>query len=187
MLPLRRARPQWALTGADDRTKRVISSIHLNPDDEENFNNMLQARLADIGLHEVRYQEYQMDGAEIVVVGFGTAGRVAQTAVKQARREGLKAGLFRPISLYPFPEERLAELALGARGFLVVEMNAGQMVEDVRRAVAGRAPVAFYGRMGGMVPMPDDILARIRAAAQLAAQGNGHRTSSLEPRPGGWL
>jgi 2-oxoglutarate ferredoxin oxidoreductase subunit alpha len=180
MLPVRSRRPHWALTGTSGRAKNLISSIHLNPEDEEDFNCRLQARLAEIGLHEVRYQEYQTDDADIIVVGFGTAGRVAQTAVKQARLQGLKAGLLRPISLYPFPEERLAELALQAQGFLVVEMNAGQMVEDVRRAVAGRVPVGFYGRMGGMVPMPDDILTRIHAASQLASQGNGRRRSTLE-------
>jgi 2-oxoglutarate ferredoxin oxidoreductase subunit alpha len=180
MLPVRSQRPDWALTGARGRPKNLISSIHLNPEDEESFNCTLQARLADIRRHEVRYQEYQLDGAEIIVVGFGTAGRVAQTAVKQARIQGLRAGLLRPISLYPFPEERLAELALQTRGFLVVEMNAGQMVEDVRRAVAGRVPVAFYGRMGGMVPMPDDILAAIQAASQLTPQGTGRWSSTLE-------
>ena len=86
--------------------------------------------------------------------------------MKQARAEGLRAGLFRPISLFPFPEQRLAELAGRARGFLVVEMNAGQMVEDVRLAVNGKAPVKFYGRMGGMVPLPDEVLEEIHKLAR---------------------
>jgi 2-oxoglutarate ferredoxin oxidoreductase subunit alpha len=90
--------------------------------------------------------------------------------------------LLRPISLYPFPEERLAELALQAQSFLVVEMNAGQMVEDVRRAAAGRVPVGFYGRMGGMVPMPENILTRIHAASELVPLGNGRRHSTLVVR-----
>ncbi|MEK7278869.1 MAG: transketolase C-terminal domain-containing protein, partial [Chloroflexota bacterium] len=111
--------------------------------------------------NEVRYHEYLIEDADVVVAGFGTAGRVAQTAVKQARARGIRAGLFRPISLYPFPEKRLAELAETARIFLVVEMNAGQMVEDVRLAVNGRAPVKFYGRMGGVVPLPDEVLEAI--------------------------
>ena len=106
----------------------------------------------------MRFAEYALDDAEYVVVGFGTAGRVAQTAVKQARAQGLRVGLFRPISLFPFPEIRLAELADRVKGFLVVEMNSGQMVEDVRLAVNGRVPVKFYGRMGGMVPYPDEVL-----------------------------
>jgi len=168
MLPVCSQRPHWALTGADARPKNLISSIHLNPEAEEEFNYILQARQSEIRLHEVRYQEYQTEDAEVIVVGFGTAGRVAQTAVTEARRLGLKAGLLRPISLNPFPEARLAELAAQARGFLVVEMNAGQMVEDVRRTVAGQAMVTFYGRMGGMVPMPDEILARIQALSHLS-------------------
>jgi 2-oxoglutarate ferredoxin oxidoreductase subunit alpha len=153
----------WAVTGAAGRAKRVVSSIYIQPEQEELLNRKLQARYDTIRRDEVRYSEYCLEGAEYVVVGFGTAGRVAQTAVKQARAEGLPAGLFRPISLFPFPSERLARLAETARGFLVVEMNAGQMVEDVRLAVNGRAPVDFYGRMGGMVPFPDEVLAEIKA------------------------
>jgi 2-oxoglutarate ferredoxin oxidoreductase subunit alpha len=99
------------------------------------------------------------------VVAFGTAGRIAQTAVKQARAAGLRAGLLRPISLYPFPAQRVAALAGRARAILVVEMNAGQMVEDVQLAVAGRVPVHFYGRTGGVVPFPDEILEALQALA----------------------
>jgi 2-oxoglutarate ferredoxin oxidoreductase subunit alpha len=95
------------------------------------------------------------------VVGFGTAGRVALTAVKQARAEGIPVGLLRPVSLYPFPSEAIARRAEQARGVLVVEMNAGQMLEDVRLAVEGRCPVRFYGRMGGPIPMPDEVLEQI--------------------------
>ncbi|MBI5830093.1 MAG: 3-methyl-2-oxobutanoate dehydrogenase subunit VorB [Chloroflexi bacterium] len=157
-----RARAPWALTGAAGRRKNIISSINLVPEVEEEFNRKLQAQLDVIRRHEVRYYEYETVDAEYVVVAFGTAGRVAQTAVKQARALGLPVGLFRPISLFPFPEERLAELAQQARGFLVVEMNAGQMVEDVRLAVNGKAPVRFYGRMGGVVPLPDEVLTSIR-------------------------
>jgi 2-oxoglutarate ferredoxin oxidoreductase subunit alpha len=157
-----RHRASWALTGAKGRPKNVITSIYLVPEEEEAFNRKLQAKLEIVRRDEVRYHEYQIEDAEYVVVGFGTAGRVAQTAVKMARAQGLRAGLFRPISLYPFPEQRLAELAERARGFLVVEMNAGQMVEDVRLAVNGKAPVKFYGRMGGVVPLPDEVLEQIR-------------------------
>jgi 2-oxoglutarate ferredoxin oxidoreductase subunit alpha len=152
----------YALRGAAGRPKNVISSIHLQPEDEEQFNLKLQAKYRAIEQDEVRYSEYEVEAADLVVVGFGTAGRVAQTAVKQARAAGLRVGLLRPISLYPFPSARLAELASGGSSFLVVEMNSGQMVEDVRLAVAGRAPVEFYGRMGGMVPYPDEVLAEIK-------------------------
>ncbi len=154
-------RPTWALTGARDRPKNIITSIYLDPQVEEKFNQKLQNKLAMIRQNEVRYHEFLVEDAEVVVAGFGTAGRVAQTAVKQARARGMRAGLFRPISLYPFPEKRLAEIAEKVRGFLVVEMNAGQMVEDVRLAVNGRAPVKFYGRMGGVVPLPDEVLEAI--------------------------
>jgi 2-oxoglutarate ferredoxin oxidoreductase subunit alpha len=161
-----RPRPQWALTGARGRPKNIISSIYLVPEEEEKFNQKLQAKLAVIRQHEVRFHSYALDDAETVVVAFGTAGRVAQTAVKQARAQGLKVGLFRPISLYPFPAEQLARLAETTRQFLVVEMNAGQMVEDVRLAVNGQAPVKFYGRMGGVVPLPDEVLDEIRKLAE---------------------
>lgn len=166
------AAPAWALRGANGRPKHVVSSIHLEPEAEEAFNLKLQARLDVIRQNEVRFSEYALDDAETVVVGFGTAGRVAQTAVKQARARGLRVGLFRPISLFPFPEARLAELAERVKGFLVVEMNSGQMVEDVRLAVNGRAPVKFYGRMGGMVPYPDEVLQAIEklVATDVAAQ-----------------
>jgi 2-oxoglutarate ferredoxin oxidoreductase subunit alpha len=166
---LGRVPPPWALTGAKDRPKNVISSIYLVPEREEEFNRQLQAKYELICRNEVRYHEYQLEGAEYVVVGFGTAGRVAQTAVKQARAQGLPVGLFRPISLWPFPEQRLRELAQAARGFLVVEMNAGQMVEDVRLAVGDKAPVKFYGRMGGVVPLPDEVLAEIHELAHASA------------------
>jgi 2-oxoglutarate/2-oxoacid ferredoxin oxidoreductase subunit alpha len=178
MRPVNRDRPAWALTGTDRRRSNNISSIKLKPEEGEAFNLKLQSILYDIRQNEVRANEYELDGAELVVVGFGTAGRVAQTAVKQARAAGLKVGLFRPISLFPFPEKRLGEIATWARSFLVVEMNAGQMVEDVRLAVNGRAPVRFYGRMGGMVPMPDEILEAIEVALEEQAAmpaGDGAR------------
>lgn len=162
------ARPDWAVSGARGRPRRVITSIHLQPEDEEAYNRTLQAKYATIERQEVRYHEYQVEDAEWLVVGFGTAGRVAQTAVKQARAQGLRVGLHRPISLCPFPERRLAELAGRVKGVLVTEMNAGQMLDDVRLAVNGRAPVKFFGRMGGVVPLPDEVLAAIQ---QLVAEG----------------
>ncbi|MGA9190617.1 MAG: 3-methyl-2-oxobutanoate dehydrogenase subunit VorB [Anaerolineales bacterium] len=157
-------RPDWALTGKGDRGHRnVVTSIYLEPADEEAYNRKLQDKFREIESAEVRFAETDCEDAELVVVGFGTAGRVAESAVKAAREAGLKVGLHRPISLYPFPTQRLAELAEQARGFLVVEMNAGQMVEDVRLAVNGRAPVEFYGRMGGVVPLPEEVLEQIEA------------------------
>ena len=163
MRVLRSERPAWAVGGNAGRARRVISSIHLQPEDQEAYNREMQARLAVIRANEVRAAEYLTNRADYLVVGFGTAGRVAQSAVRLARARGLKVGLLRPISLYPFPEKRLAELAAQVRGVLVVEMNAGQMVEDVRRVVAGRTPVSFFGRMGGVVPLPEEVLAAIQA------------------------
>jgi 2-oxoglutarate ferredoxin oxidoreductase subunit alpha len=140
----------------------------------------MQSKLLAIGRDEVRYHESLVDDAEVIVVGFGTAGRVAQTAVRQARAEGLRAGLFRPISLYPFPSERLATLAAtGKREFLVVEMNAGQMVEDVRLAIEGRAPVAFYGRMGGVVPLPDEVLDQVKRLLKIKLNGKSQAPSAV--------
>jgi 2-oxoglutarate ferredoxin oxidoreductase subunit alpha len=165
MQPLRKERPPWALTGARGRPKRIIVSFDLVPERLEEINLGLQRKLVQIRANEVRYTEYLMDDAAYFVSGFGTAGRVALTAVKQARAEGIPVGLLRPISLYPFPDEAIARRAGQAQGVLVVEMNAGQMLDDVRLAVEGRCPVRFYGRMGGMIPMPDEVLGQIREMA----------------------
>jgi 2-oxoglutarate ferredoxin oxidoreductase subunit alpha len=161
--------PGWALTGAASRQKNFILSFRMEADALEAYNLHLQQKLATIAREEMRTCEYMLDDAELIVVGFGTAGRVAQTAVKQARQQGIKVGLLRPITLSPFPDRRLSQLADEARGFLVVEMNAGQMIEDVKLSVGGQAPVKFYGRMGGVVPMPDEILSAIVRLDQATA------------------
>jgi 2-oxoglutarate ferredoxin oxidoreductase subunit alpha len=165
MKPVNRSRPAWALTGSGDRPRNIITSIYLVPEEGEAFNRRLQDKLNQIRQAEVRYTEYSARDADYLVVGFGTAGRIAQTAVKQARAEGMRVGLFRPISLFPFPEKRLEELSQQVRAMLVVEMNAGQMVQDVRLAAGGRVPVEFYGRMGGMVPFPDEVHEAIQRLA----------------------
>jgi 2-oxoglutarate ferredoxin oxidoreductase subunit alpha len=148
----------WALRGADGRSPNLISSIELMPERLEAHNLQLQAKLARIAAAEVRWSELELEDAELVVVAFGTCGRVAQSAVRTARAHGASVGLLRPVSLWPFPSERIAAAVQHARGFLVVEMNAGQMVDDVRLAVDGRVPVRHFGRMGGMVPLPEEIL-----------------------------
>jgi 2-oxoglutarate ferredoxin oxidoreductase subunit alpha len=158
--PKRPERP-WALTGAKGRRKNIITSLFLGAQNLERENIKLQKLIAEIRASQVRYAEYMMDGAEIVVVAYGTAGRIAQTAVKQAREKGIAAGLFRPISMFPFPYDRLDEIANTTRQFLVVELSAGQMIEDVRLATHCRLPITFFGRMGGMVPLPEDILEQI--------------------------
>ncbi len=161
MRPLRE-KPDWALTGAAGREKRVVTSIHLSPDQLEAFNRQLQEKLALIAANEVRYEEVGVEDAELLVVAFGTAARVARTAIQRLRKEGLPVGLFRPITLWPFPEERLAEIGRDKKAILVVEMNAGQMLHDVRAAVRHPVPVEFLGRMGGVIPMPEEVEQRIR-------------------------
>lgn len=158
MRPVKSERPDWALTGAEGRPKRVITSLYLNAADEEALNLRLQDRLKQIKAAEQRWFEYAAEDADLLVIGYGTAGRIAYSAVQTARERGFRVGLFRPQTLWPFPEDRLSELADIVRACLVVEMNAGQMVDDVRLAVGGQIPVSFYGRMGGVIPMPDEIL-----------------------------
>ena len=110
----------------------------------------------------MRVHEVLLEDADIGIVAFGTAGRIAYSAIQVARSEGIRAGLLRPISLYPFPYDHVRRLAEQVRSILVVEMNAGQMLDDVRLGALGRVPIRFYGRMGGMTPMPDEVLDEIR-------------------------
>lgn len=174
MQPLKTDVPEWAVTGAKGRERRLLTSIYLEPEKEEKVNIRLLERWMQIKKEEVRYKEYYLDDAEYVVIGFGTAGRVALSAVRAARAEGIKVGLFRPISLNPFPTKQIKQLADFAQSLLVVEMNSGQMLDDVALAVQGRVPLEFYGRMGGVVPFPDEILAEIRRLATVPpAETNG--------------
>lgn len=161
MQPVYHRQWDWAVTGKMGRERRVLSSIYLDPYQEEQTNLRLMQRWKQIQANEVRYREYYLDDAEFVVIGFGTAGRVALSAVRAARQEGLKVGLLRPISVSPFPYEIVENLAQRVSGFLVVEMNTGQMLEDVQLANKGRVPLLFYGRPGGVVPFPDEILQEI--------------------------
>jgi len=161
MRPVRKTRPDWAVGGCEGREARSLSSINMNAEEEEVFNYHLLDRWFEIQANEVRYQEYYLDNAETVVIGFGTAGRVALSAVRTARQNGISVGLLRPITLSPFPTEAIEEITRTAQSILVVEMNTGQMLEDVRRAVGGKLPVEFYGRPGGTVPFPEEILSEI--------------------------
>lgn len=166
MQPVYHRQWDWAVTGKMGRERRVLSSIYLDPYQEEQTNLRLMQRWKEIQANEVRYREYYLDDAEFVVIGFGTAGRVALSAVRAARQEGLKVGLLRPISVSPFPHALVDELAQRVNGFLVVEMNTGQMLEDVELANKGRVPIRFYGRPGGVVPFPDEILDEIHHLVQ---------------------
>jgi 2-oxoglutarate ferredoxin oxidoreductase subunit alpha len=173
MQPLKRPFPDWAVRGSEGRERRVLSSIYMNPEEEEVTNMRLLERWMEVEANEVRHREYYLDDAEIVVIGFGTAGRVALSAVRAARAEGIPVGLFRPITLKPYPYKPLEEVSKRSQAFLVVEMNTGQMLDDVRMAAAGRVPIEFYGRLGGMVPFPDEILSEIRRVASGPLQANG--------------
>ncbi|MDX1378852.1 MAG: 3-methyl-2-oxobutanoate dehydrogenase subunit VorB [Anaerolineales bacterium] len=175
MQEVKRANWDWATDGRmGKRERRILSSINLDPVEEEKLNLRLLSRWKTTQREEVRYKEYFLDDAEYVIIGFGTAGRVALSAVRQAREKGIKVGLLRPITVSPFPVEAIEQLVGRVNGILVTEMNSGQMLEDVRLAVKGRVPVEFYGRMGGVVPLPDEILREIErvTTSDLDAQSN---------------
>lgn len=154
----------FEVTGAKGRGRRIITSLFLKPEELEQMNTALQEKDSAICAHEMSFEERMTEDAELVVVAFGSAARISQTAIQQARELGLRVGLFRPISLYPFPEKDLARLSQRVHRFLVVEMSAGQMVQDVRLAVERDAEVHLFGKMGGLVPMPDEILIKIQDA-----------------------
>lgn len=149
----------WATTGARNGNRHVITSLELDSAVMEKNNERFQAKYAEIEKAEVRYEETQTEDADYILVAFGSSARICQKVVQLSREEGIKVGVVRPITLWPFPYQVLTDHAeRGAKGFLVVELNAGQMVEDVRLAVEGRAPVEHYGRMGGMLFSPDEVL-----------------------------
>jgi 2-oxoglutarate ferredoxin oxidoreductase subunit alpha len=151
--------PEWATTGKPETRKRnIITSLDLDPKRQEVFNQKLVAKYEEIMKNEVRYEEYQCGDAEYLLVAYGTSARVCQKSVELAREQGIKAGLLRPITLFPFPSQQISECADKVRLILTVEMNAGQMVEDVRLSVGGKVPVHYFGRMGGMLPTPDEVV-----------------------------
>jgi len=149
----------WCVRGDAATHRNLISSIYLESEDLERHNLKLDEKYRRIARDEVRFEEYQVEDADLIVVAFGIVSRIVYSTVDQARARGLKVGLLRPITLWPFPSARLAELAARDVRFLSAELSTGQMVEDVRLAVEGRAPVHFYGRCGGMVPGSEELLA----------------------------
>ena len=174
MRPLEHRSPEWATDGAVGREKRIHTSIYLDPRDMEVTNLRLLRRWREVEANEVRYKGYYLEDAHYVVVGFGTAGRIALSAVRMARQMGLPVGLLRPVTLNPFPIRILEDLAGRVEGMLVVEMNNGQMVDDVLRAVGARTAVEFYGQPGGVMPLPDDILPAIDRLVNGSPTLKGH-------------
>ncbi len=155
----------WATTGyKGDRPRNIINSLFIDPQALENHVLRLQKKYDAIRQNETRVECYGCDDAEIIVAAYGTTSRVVKNVIEQARNEGIRVGLIRPISLWPFPEERFVAWAEKehVKAFLTVEMSTGQMIEDVRLGVNGKKPCHFYGRTGGMVPDPQDILAEIK-------------------------
>jgi len=166
LLPAPSGRPfdksAWTLTGCKGRSPHLVASMRLNPDDAlAALNERLQAKYRLVESRESMWETLELEDADVLLVGFGLSARICRSAVSAARKAGVRAGLFRPIMLWPFPAAPLADAAAGKRMILVVEMNAGQMLQDVRMAVGPTAPVEFYGALGGLTPQVDQIVERI--------------------------
>ena len=153
----------WGTTGKlPNRKRNIITSLALEAEVMENINLKLQAKYREIEKNEVRFETHHCEDADYVLVAFGSIARICEKAMEMAREEGYKVGVLRPITLFPFPTNPIKELSQKVKGFLTVEMSAGQMVEDVRLTVNGAVPVEFYGRMGGIVPSAEEILAALK-------------------------
>ena len=149
----------WVTTGkSPDRERNIITSLNLDPSKMELHNRKLQAKFAGMQENEVRYERIDCDDAEYLIVAYGSCARICQKTVKLARQKGIKVGLLRPITLFPYPTKIIQEMTGKIKGILTVELSAGQMVEDVRLAADGKVKVAFYGRMGGTTPAPNEVL-----------------------------
>jgi 2-oxoglutarate/2-oxoacid ferredoxin oxidoreductase subunit alpha len=156
--------PEWATTGKTaTRERNIITSLNLDPHLHEIFNLKLQEKYNLIREKEVRYEEFQCEDAEFLFVAYGTSARVCQKAVQVLREQGIKVGLLRPITLFPFPAKRINDLAHQVKGMLSVEMSAGQMIEDVLLAVNGKVPVKHFGRMGGIVTTPEEVIENLKS------------------------
>ncbi|MBM3325016.1 MAG: 3-methyl-2-oxobutanoate dehydrogenase subunit beta, partial [Calditrichaeota bacterium] len=155
----------WAATGCKGRKPHLIKTLFLDPQQSEEHNRKLAAKYDQMRKNEVRFEKYNLDsGGRVVLVAFGTAARVCKTAVDELKEKGIEVGLLRPITLFPYPYQPLRDIAVRdkTRAFLVVEMNTGQMIDDVRLAVGDKKPIAFYGRQGGFVPSPEEVIGEIR-------------------------
>ncbi len=158
----------WAATGWDgkSRPRAILNSLFIDPAVLENSVNERYQRYAQLEANEVQYEEYMTDDADIVLVAFGITARICKSAITEVRKAGIKAGLLRPITLWPYPKAAIGALADRTKAFLSVEMSMGQMVDDVRLAVNGKRPVYFYGRTGGMIPSVEEVAAEITRLAE---------------------
>jgi len=159
----------WAVKGTADTRKNLISSIYLEPDELEEHQRRMEAKYIRAQQTETRCEEYRTEDADLILVGFGIVSRVLRSAVDEARKQGIKAGLFRPITLWPFPAKQLEAAALRADKVLVVELSNGQMLEDVRLSLNGQRPIGFYGRVGGNVPVVEELLEKIEEQVPASA------------------
>ncbi len=165
------AAPAWAVTGTRETRPNLITSIYLEPDLMERHVRKLEAKYREAERREARAEGWRTEDAEFVLVGYGIVGRVLKAVVEQARARGIRAGLLRPITLYPFPTEAVRHLAVNAKAFAVVEMSTGQMLDDVRLALEGRRPVEFYSRVGGNTPSAEEVLAFVEHKFAAAPAG----------------
>lgn len=152
----------WALTGSKNRPPRQVTSFNIDPYGLEKMNIELQKKYRQVEANETRYEEFLIEDADILIVAHGTVGRIAKSVVRMAREEGLKIGLFRPITLYPYPYDALSKAAQEKSLVLTIEMSSGQMLEDVKLAVCGKTKIEFYGRMAGVVPTPEEIFTHLK-------------------------
>jgi len=163
--------PEWAVDGTAATRKNMITSLYIQSDELEAHINKLQAKYAQAQREETRWENYRTEDAELVFVGYGVVARVLKSVVEMLREKGIRAGLLRPITLYPFPTGEIRRLIPQASMFYVVEMSTGQMVEDVRLAVEGARPVEFYGRYGGNVPSAEEVFAKVMEKLETRAVG----------------
>jgi 2-oxoglutarate ferredoxin oxidoreductase subunit alpha len=153
----------WATTGKRGRKNNILTSLQLDPAVMEAHNIHLQEKYKEIREREVRFEKYLCDDAEYLIVAFGSAARLAQKAIEIMRQEGIRVGLLRPITLWPFPSKEIRNMAEQVKSIFCLEINAGQMVDDIRLAIEGRVPVKQYGRMGGIVPTPEEIVGEAKS------------------------
>ncbi|MBC8591515.1 3-methyl-2-oxobutanoate dehydrogenase subunit VorB [Wansuia hejianensis] len=153
----------WATVGTKgERKPNVVNSLYLDAEDLENHNTRLQEKYAKMKANETRVESYNIEDADVVITAYGTTSRIAKTAIAKLEKEGYKVGLIRPITLWPYPYDEFSKIKDDCKGVLTVEMNTGQMLEDVKLALNGRVPAYFYGRTGGMVPTPEEIVEKVK-------------------------